>query len=153
MNGTRQTSDKPHQAPSKRSLRLTFIYGGKDIRLESIKSIVMIVPNSDRLEKEENTAGFWYEVRDKENRTLYRRITDNPIKYAAEVRSDDPNAPLKWEEIKEPKGSFVLLIPDIEEGHSVVFFSSPLELMQEREKAQEIARFDITKRNQGKEAG
>lgn len=128
---------------SKHSLRLTFAYLGSDIRLESVKSIAMIAPPSDDPKRSKDESGFWYEVRDRDNRTLYRRITENPIKFAVEIRSDDTDAPFKWEEIKEPAGSFTLLVPDISNAQSIVLFSSPFDLKKRRETAQEIARFDL----------
>ena len=126
-----------------RSLRLTFSYEGSDVRLVSRQSVEMVPPPSDHLRTLEGQTGFWYELRDAEGRTLYRRITETPVKFAAEVRSDDPRRPLTWEKVSRPQGHFVLLMPDLDQARTLVLFSSPLEPEAAAKPAKEIARFDL----------
>jgi hypothetical protein len=126
-----------------RTLRLTFTYEGSDVRLVSQQSIEMVPPPSDPIHAAEGQTGFWYELKDAAGRTLYRRVTQNPIKFATEVRSDDPRRPLAWESVSEPKGSFVLLMPDLDQARMVVLMSSPLERTAMVGPAGEIARFDL----------
>jgi hypothetical protein len=125
------------------SIRLHFSYKGYAVRLLSRQKVEMIPPPSDQLEPQEGQSGFWYEVRDAANRTLYRRITHNPIKVATEVRSDDPARPLAWQQMSDPQGEFFLLIPELEKGQTLVLFSSPLIPREAADPAMEIARFDL----------
>ena len=125
------------------TMRLTFSYEGTDLRLISQQSVRMVPPPSDSLRAEEEQTGFWYEVHDAGGSTLYRRVTQNPIKFAVEVRSDDPDRPLNWQQVDEPRGTFVLLIPDLDSALEVVLFGDPLEPDAPSGPAKEIARFDL----------
>ena len=131
------------------SLRLTFTYEASNIRLVSKQSVEIASQPTDPLEPEEGTTGFWYEVRDEEGLTIYRRIIQNPIKFAAEVKSDDPDRPFAWEEVRDPRGSFFLLIPDLKDARSLILVSSPLKFGAPLEPAEELARFDLMKAPQG----
>ena len=132
-----------------RSLRLTFSYEGSDVRLVSKQNIEMLSPPSDPIRAQEEQAGFWYELRDAEGRTLYRRVIQNPIKFAFEVRSD-PERPLAWQKMSEPRGDFVLLMPELEQGKTLVLFSSPLEPEGDLGPAKELTRFNLEQVPNGK---
>jgi len=67
----------------------------------------------------------------------------NPIKFAFEVRSDDPKRPLVWHKVSESRGNFVLLMPDLEQAKTLVLISSPLELERAALPAKELIRFDL----------
>lgn len=128
--------------PPNRSVRLTFSYEGSDVRLVSRQSIEMLSPPSDAIQVQEGQAGFWYELRDAEGRTLYRRVIQNPIKFAFEVRSD-PERPLAWQKVSEPRGYFTLLMPELEQAKTLVLFSSPLEPEGVPVPAKELTRFNL----------
>lgn len=145
MKNEGQVSKKQNRVGNFPTLRLTFSYEGSDVRLVSLQSVEMVPLPSDPVYAQEPRTGFWYEVRDTKGRTLYRRATQNPIKFAAEVRSDDPERPLMWQKVSEPKGSFVLLMPDLKEAQTLVLFSSPLDPEKAAGLANEIARFDLTR--------
>jgi hypothetical protein len=132
------------------TLRLTFSYEGSDLRLISRQRVEMMSPPSDPVQAQKEQTGFWYEVRDAEGRTLYRRVIQNPIKFAAEVRSDDPERPLAWQEVSEPRGNFILLMPDLDRAHMLVLFSSPMEPGAALGPAKEIAHFDLAQGPEGK---
>ena len=106
----------------------------------------MISSPSDPLKVSDKRNGFWYELRDKKNRVLYRRIVQNPVKFAVEVRSDKKDTPLVWEEVKDPAGLFVLLAPELPEAESIVLVSSPFEPTRANEEAVEITRFPVTEK-------
>lgn len=142
----KQIESKSQYGRVKCSIRFTFSYRGANIKLESRQSIKMIAPPSDPLEVRDKRSGFWYELRDKENRVLYRRIIQNPVKYAVEVRSDKKDTPLVWENVKDPAGQFVLLTPELPEAESIVLVSSPFELDRANEEAVEITRFPVTEK-------
>jgi len=128
-----------------RSMRLVFSYEGRDVNLVSRQSVEMKSPVSDELQTREGQPGFWYELRDGQGRTLYRRITQNPIRYSAEVRSDDRTRPLEWQRKSEAKGTFVLHVPELEQARFLLVFSSPLEPAESGKPATEFARFDLQK--------
>lgn len=125
-----------------RSIRLTFSYEGSDVRMVSKQSVEMVAPPSDPILAQENKSGFWYELRDAEGKTIYRRVIQNPIKFAFEVRSD-PERPLAWQTVSQPRGSFVLLLPELEQAKTLVLFSSPLEPKRAFEPAKELTRFSL----------
>jgi hypothetical protein len=124
--------------------RLVFFYEGDNVRLVSRQRVVMKVPPSDPPTLKGDQAGFWVEVRDSEERVLYRRVMPNPIASGVEVRSDDPERPLSWRELKEPRGSFTLLVPDIGATSSLVLLGSPGGRGAPTGPAKEIARFDLS---------
>ena len=144
------------QRPIKKSLRLIFQYEGETIQLSSIKRVNTIAPPSDALTPGERASGFWYEVRDRSNQPLYRRVADMPNRYDVEVRSDDPASPPTWQTIDKPQGVFVALVPDLGTAQDLVLFSSPIrplditpgvetmQARQELEPAQEVARFSLS---------
>jgi hypothetical protein len=136
-------TDKKIGLTQDRALRLTFSYVGSDVYLMSRQSVKMMLPPSDPLSYPREQSGFWFEVKDVNGRTLYRRIMQNPIKYAVEIRTDDPERPLMWHEVSEPKGVFVLLVPELDNAHTIVLYSSPLEPEGIGKPATEINRFGL----------
>jgi hypothetical protein len=132
------------------AMRGTFTYVGSAVQLVSMDRLEMVPPPSDPTPAQLRLTGFWYELRDAQGRTLYRRVIQNPMQ-AAEVRTDDPRRPLARQAISQPRGSFILLMPDLPEGESLVLFSSPLEPEAIAAPAQEIARFDLRQPPPGKE--
>jgi hypothetical protein len=125
------------------SLRLMFSYEGFEVQLDSVQKVYIISPPSDWLEPNEGEPGFWYELRDNEGQTIYRRVTTNPIKFQVEVRTEDENRPLAWVKAEEPKGVFVLLVPDLLDSEDLVLVSSPIDEGSPIEPAKEVARFNL----------
>lgn len=136
MDNEAQTTKQPS-----RSLRLRFSYDGSDFRLVSTKSIYMLSLPSDPVQTKNKLSGFWYELRDDQGHTLYRRVIQNPIKYFVEVRTNNPKRPLEWKKVNEPRGTFALLAPDLEEARTIELFSSPVESEDVLKPAGEYARF------------
>ena len=135
------------------TLRLTLSYEGSNVRLVSRQRVEMVSPQSDAAASRQGQPGFWYEVRDEKDRTLYRRVVQNPLRFAAEIRSDDPEWPLSWQEVRHPRGDFVLLMPDLDAAHALVLFSSPMERGAPPGPAEEIARIDLSQGPATKERG
>jgi hypothetical protein len=109
----------------RRTLRLVFAYEGDVIRLVSTERVEMTPLPSDALEPVENRAGFWYELRDRGESLLYRRIAPLPMRTSAEVPTDDPDRPLRRIDIPDPRGEFVVLVPDLDDAEALVFVGSP----------------------------
>ena len=112
----------PTESPA--ALRLTFAYDGSDLWLESEVRLDMPAPVSDPLEHEAE-AGFWSELRDSDNTPLYRQVIQNPIRYDAEVYSDESDPPIQRQPLDNVSGSFDLVVPDLAEAQTIALFSSP----------------------------
>jgi hypothetical protein len=124
-----------------RAQRLTFSYEGSNVHLLSRQTVEMIPPPSDPVQDSERQAGFWYTLRDREGRPIYRRVVHNPIRHDVEVFSDDPERSVSRVRVSEPRGVFSLLVPGLDEPYTLTLHSSPPGATGEA--AQEIARFDI----------
>ena len=74
-------------------LRLTFSYEGSNIQLISQQKIEKVLPPSGPSDNsKQNQTGFWYQLTDSKNNTLYRQVMDFPIKTDTEVFSNaSPN--------------------------------------------------------------
>jgi len=138
-----QTTTK--QVP--RALRLTFTYEGENVNLVERQPIEKRARATDPILKEGEASqysGFWIELRDAENRTIYRRVLHDPIQSTVEVPSDKPNQSFERHTIKNPRGTFFVIIPDLDRTDSIVIFNSPLDPEFEgRAGSREIARFEV----------
>lgn len=134
-----------------RALRLVFKYEGSDVELISKKLITKVAPPTDNRNVDAEESGFWFVILDNKRNVLYRRIIENPIQYAAEVRTDDPHMPLKWEEQDKPKGHFSVIIPELPKASRIELFSSPLKLRKRFEPAKQLAGFRLKKVSRKKE--
>jgi hypothetical protein len=141
-----QVAAQPPQARSyNKALRLTFEYEGSSVKLVSAQSVDMILPPSHPLETTEAQTGFWFTLADNQGKPVYRRTVQNPIRYDREVFSNDPAHPsIQRVPVAQPKGTFVMLVPDVPEARTVQLFSHPLEPLAPALAAKEIARFTIT---------
>jgi hypothetical protein len=124
-----------------RTLRLFVAYSGADLRLLDRQSVEMVPPPGD--DDVERRSGFWLELRDREGRTVYSRVTQNPIRASAELLTDDRERPVARAELAEVKGEFVLHVPDLPEAQVLVFMSSPAGPAGLVEPASEVARLDL----------
>jgi hypothetical protein len=139
--------EKQSAAPRRQlALRLTFTYEGSEIRLVSQQSVEMTLPPSHDLQGYEGHSGFWYVLQDAQGQPLYRRTTQNPMKHDVEVFSNEPATSIARQNIDQPKGSFVLLVPAIAGTQTVALFSHPLKMEASARPVTEIARFDLTKK-------
>lgn len=136
---------------TKRTLRLTFSYEQSSVQLTDIQRVAMTPPPADPLQAPKGAAGFWVEVRDAAARPLYRRVTQNPIRFAAEFPTDESDRPLAWGDLDEPRGVFVLVVPDLPAAQTVLLFSSPLGPEGSGKPASELVRFDLKQFLQRKE--
>ena len=132
--------------PEPPSLRLVLSFDGAVVRLVSSQpKNARAIPSDDIRKRPQAETGFWYELQDAAGTVLYRRIAQNPMQMAAEVRSDDSARPLTWQRKTEARGTFVLLVPRFKEAQSLVLFSSPLDPQAVPAAARELARIDLTK--------
>lgn len=109
---------------SPRAVRLTFGYESNDVRLVTRQSVKMVVPPTDALSGYEGQQGFWVEVRNEGNETLYRRVMHDPLRQDVEIFSPDPRESVARTPLEKPSGIFVVLIPDLDEADHVALLSS-----------------------------
>ncbi|MFI0739238.1 hypothetical protein ACH4PU_14270 [Streptomyces sp. NPDC021100] len=132
------------------AVRLIFEYEGPDIRLVSRQRVDAVPPPTDdltgpaALAAQPDVKGFWVEVRDGRQRPLYRRVMHPPVRHDAEVFSDDAERSLARVPVDEPKGTFAVLVPEIEGADHVALVSSPLAPGPTVAPASEVARFSLT---------
>ena len=128
-----------------KALRLTFEYEGPTVKLVSAQSVEMILPPSHPLDTQQEQAGFWFTLTDAQGKPVYRRAVNNPISYDREVFSNDPAHPsIQRVPVPKPKGTFVVLVPDVPDARIVQLFSHPLQPAAQGQPARELARFTIT---------
>lgn len=136
-----ELSAEEHEPPQQ-ALRLVFEYEGNEIRLVSHQRVAMLVPPGDELGGEGEHAQFRYEVQDMDGRPLYRRAAPNPIATDLEVFGPEPGS-FTHVEMAEPRGVFTLLIPDLEEAHTLTLVASMRGPEQVATGPREIARLDL----------
>jgi hypothetical protein len=121
--------------------RLTFSYNRESVTLDFIEMLEeMPTPESDPLEHDEES-GFWYELRDADNATLYRQVVHNPLRYDAEIYLED--ATIARQLFDDYADSFDLLVPAFSNGIQIALFSSPLNPETSGEVAAEFATFSL----------
>ncbi len=129
------------RAAPTRALRLTFSYSSKGIHLDEIQPLKGMPSTSTDPIQHGPEAGFWYELRDAKNATLYRQVVDNPMRQEAEIYTE--GAPIDRQTMEDHADSFTLLAPSLEGATTIVLFSSPLDPATFGAAAKEIARFSL----------
>lgn len=127
------------------ALRLTFSYNREGVTLDSIRTLEeMATPESDPIEHDQE-AGFWYELRDADNTTLYRQVLQNPVRYDAEIYLEDEQTIVR-QVFDDYADTFDVLVPALATATQITLFSSPLNPETLGEAATELATFNLTER-------
>lgn len=87
-----------------------------------------MVPPSDPLKGFGGHKGFWAELKNEQDKTLYRRVMHNPTRNDAEVFSDDPEQSISRAPAPKRKGVFVVVVPDTGKGEAVTLSRSAPEV-------------------------
>ena len=118
--------DEPAPAEvSRRTLRLTFAYEASRIELVSQMRVEKITPPSVTPCPDPKTAaGYWVELRDKRGRCLFHRLLPDAIRDSAEIYPE--GKPMARAQLREVKGRFEVLFPDVPEADSVVVMGHPI---------------------------
>jgi hypothetical protein len=103
----------------------------------------MTLPASVLPHPEKNQSGFWYELRDAKERTLYHQIMESPIRFDAEIFSPEEIESIRRKEVPKPQGTFVLLVPDTPGADSIVLLGSSSAPRTAALSANELARFKL----------
>ena len=127
-----------------RAIRLTFSYVGNRIELTATQRLAMFVPPGDSLEADRERSGFWVEVRNADERPLFRQILHHPIETTREVFPSDPQGEIIRTPVADPRGVFSIVIPEIAGARVLALIGSPSAADRRGEAAQEIARVDLT---------
>lgn len=144
MVDSHQSAAETGGSPGGHALRLTFSYEGNSVALVSSQPVDMILPPSHSLEPAQNETGFWYTLTDAGGRVVYRRVIHNPIRLDREVFSPDKQQSLHRQTVQNPKGTFVLLVPDVSQARTLRLFSHPVGLKENASApAREFARFNL----------
>src|SRR3954469_6263272 len=121
MSKARKAATRAGDQPSpvsRRTLRLTFEYNGDHIELVHQMRVEKITPPSLTPCPDKNTAGYWVELRDKRGRCIFHRLLPDAIRDSAEI--SPANKPLTRVPLRQVKGRFEVLVPDVDEGAEVV---------------------------------
>ena len=151
-------NDTPVPPPTEkpRAVRLTIAYSGDQMELVSQQSVAMKAPPSDPVEEVAARAGFMVDLKDEQDKTLYRRVMHDPIQRDVEVFSPDPRQTVQRAPVAEPRGVFSVVLPEMEAAQAVSLIGTPppsaergfgvarTEAMQQP--AREIARFELKPR-------
>ena len=124
-----------------RAMRLIFTYHSMQPQLISQQQIEMMAPPSDSIDEFEGHSGFWVELRDAEENLLYRQIMHNPIQLEYEAPSGDPERPFTHVKNEATDGTFMVIVPYLEQASTLVMHSSPAD--EPAGPAKEIARIDL----------
>lgn len=115
-----KSSKATESSKSPKAVRLTFSYEGNKVKLVSQEAVEMTVQPSDRIKDYYKQTGFWAEIRNKQAKTLYRRVMYNPTRKDVEVFSDDPEVGITRRPAPKRKGRFVVLMPDMDQSHEAL---------------------------------
>jgi hypothetical protein len=105
------------------AIRLTFVKQGDQLRLHSKIAVDTIVP-PDGPAAQPSDRGFWLELRDSADRTVFRRVLHNPLPQDIEVFSPDVNQTVARVPMAPAESVFSVLVPDTPAAESVTLFSS-----------------------------
>jgi hypothetical protein len=134
---------KEDQLP--RAIRLTFSYVGSRIELISAQQLTKLVPPSDPIQQAFERSGFRFELRGRDEEPLYRQVIGYPIQIDHEVFPEDPTGEIIREPVKDPKGVFSIVIPEISEARTVSLVGSSLENFRVYgEPDREVGRFSMS---------
>jgi hypothetical protein len=103
--------------------RLTFEFDGTTVRKIGEQPVEMTVPLSHPTTGYSGQAGFWFELRDANENTIYRRIMADPLGGYKEVPS--PQGTFTHRPITISPQVFELIVPELPEAKSVVIFGTP----------------------------
>jgi hypothetical protein len=113
------------------------------VRLVSEQLVTMIIPPSDPLDRLESSSGFAFILKDEQGVPLYGRVIPSPIRFDQEIFDKDPKRSVRREANPRPKGTFVLLVPGVENARRVEFVGNPLKPRAHLESPRRLASFTL----------
>ena len=134
---------------SRRTLRLTFQYEGSRFELVSQMRVQKLTPPSLNPFPDENSSGYWVELRDKNGKCLFHRLLPDAIRDSAEIYPE--GKPLARAKLREIKGRFEVLLPDLDNGVTVAIMGHPISdnAILRHKRCGELAKFTIKRGEEG----
>lgn len=105
------------------ALRLTFVRQGDQLRLHSKIPVEVMLPPGDPA-AEPGDRGFWLELRDSSDRSIFRRALHDPLPQDSEVFSPDPRQTVSRTPTTHAQSVISVLVPDLPGTETVAVFSS-----------------------------
>jgi hypothetical protein len=126
-----------------KALRLRLSIDRGRVELRSLLPVDTLTPPADPAPGTD-MSGFWVELRDEENRTLYRRVLPDLLQGTHEIFTGNPDEPI----VRAPRAPgpmpFIVIVPDVPEAREVVFYGNPAE--DHDRPAYELARLELPRR-------
>lgn len=125
------------------SLRLTFEYEGRSVRLRDVQPVDAVAPAPPVSAR--GTGGFALEMRDGEGQLLFRRMLDDPVTGSVELPVGDRDAERPFERVtvEQPSGTFVVMVPAVAASTEVALFDRREGPEEGLKDVQPLARFDL----------
>ncbi|PRY44994.1 hypothetical protein [Umezawaea tangerina] len=127
------------------AVRLIFEFAERGLRMLSNEPVDVLVPPTDRLDGYEDHLGVWVEVCDVDGRALHRRVLPSDLGETVEVFGDASGPSLRRAPVSRARGSFAVLVPDLEQADHLSFMSGlgAAAVRAEGATATELARFPL----------
>jgi IgA Peptidase M64/Ricin-type beta-trefoil lectin domain-like len=107
------------------AIRMMFEYDDAGIRVVARQRLAKLALPSDPVTGYDAQQGFWVELRTSDQRTVYRRIMEDPFSQYLEVFSLDPERSIvRQQGNNHGRGMFIVEVPDAREADRLVVFSS-----------------------------
>ena len=138
--------DPPATAPvpiGAASLRLTFAYRGRDVRLVSALRIAMIAPPPVTPAPVQGQSGYWCELRGATGDLLFHRAFSSLVRTDVEVFADDAGQSMRRVPVLAPEGQFDVLVPDLPEARTLFLFGTPAGAATESAPSHELFRANV----------
>jgi hypothetical protein len=121
--------------------RLTFAYEGDQVRLVSEQRVNMILPPSQLADELERQTGFSVILRDEGGQPVYAHAIASPFQFDREIFDRDPARSSRRESNPHPRGTFVVLVPALENALRLELFGHPLGPKGDLEPTRRLASF------------
>jgi peptidoglycan hydrolase-like protein with peptidoglycan-binding domain len=127
-------------------LRLVFSYKSEDFGNDPFAQLILaevldqIPPMIEDVLLMGEHSGYWVELRDAADNTIYREFLPELISFRMEILGDELTAP----EVADPRGMFALVVPVLKRAVSLVLFGPPLAATEHSGPSDVILTFDLT---------
>ncbi len=139
-------NDSPTATPVPRppdTLRLTFAYRDRDVRLLASRRVAMIAPPPVTPAPVRGQSGHWCELRSATGELLFHRGLSSVIRGDVEVFSDDVGQTMTRLPVPAPEGLFEVLVPDIADARTFLLFGTPSGATSESAPSRELFRAEM----------
>lgn len=107
------------------SLRLTFAYEGREVRLERVERRRMRSLAPSTPPPEPGQVGSWLELRDAGGALVYHRALHDPLRETIELHGREPGVAPRRVPNPVRAGRFQVVVPDMAAAHVLVLFGPP----------------------------